>query len=64
MPGCDKKIRKLADALVDAKKKLNGAGVQNFKFEEHRLEYQKPWPRYLARRLRINSKQELEACQK
>lgn len=31
--GCDGKARKLAAALVDAKKKLNGAGVQNFKFE-------------------------------
>ncbi len=30
---CDKKLRNLANALVDAKKKLNGAGVQNFKFE-------------------------------
>ncbi len=30
---CDKKLRNLADALVGAKKKLNGAGVQNFKFE-------------------------------
>ncbi len=31
-PGCDAKARKLATALIDAKKKLNGAGVQNFKF--------------------------------
>ena len=31
-PGCDKKMMRLANALVDAKKKLNGAGVQNFKF--------------------------------
>jgi outer membrane protein OmpA-like peptidoglycan-associated protein len=31
-PGCGPKIRRLADALVDAKKKLNGAGVRNFKF--------------------------------
>src|SRR5512133_775636 len=30
--GCDAKARKLAHALVDAKKKLNSAGVQNFKF--------------------------------
>jgi len=30
--GCDKKAKKLAKALIDAKKKLNGAGVQNFKF--------------------------------
>jgi outer membrane protein OmpA-like peptidoglycan-associated protein len=33
MPGCDKKVRNLANSLVDAKKKLNGAGVTNFKFE-------------------------------
>jgi OmpA-OmpF porin, OOP family len=31
-PGCDAKARRLAGALVDAKKRLNGAGVQNFKF--------------------------------
>lgn len=31
-PGCDAKIRRLVSALVDAKKKLNGAGVKNFKF--------------------------------
>ncbi len=31
-PGCDAKVRRLANALVDAKKKLNGAGVKNFKF--------------------------------
>jgi outer membrane protein OmpA-like peptidoglycan-associated protein len=30
--GCDAKARNLAKALVDAKKKLNSAGVQNFKF--------------------------------
>jgi outer membrane protein OmpA-like peptidoglycan-associated protein len=30
--GCDQKAQRLAKALVDAKKKLNGAGVQNFKF--------------------------------
>ncbi len=30
---CDKKLRNLANALVDAKKRLDGAGVQNFKFE-------------------------------
>ncbi len=30
--GCDQKARRLANALVDAKKKLNDAGVQNFKF--------------------------------
>lgn len=31
--GCDGKLRKLANALVDAKKRLNSAGVKNFKFE-------------------------------
>jgi OmpA-OmpF porin, OOP family len=31
-PGCDTKVRRLANALVDAKKKLNAAGVTNFKF--------------------------------
>ncbi len=31
-PGCDGKMKKLSNALVDAKKKLNSAGVQNFKF--------------------------------
>lgn len=30
--GCDAKMKRLANALVDAKKKLNGSGVQNFKF--------------------------------
>ncbi len=30
--GCGPKVRKLADALVKAKKDLNKAGVQNFKF--------------------------------
>src|SRR5512142_234856 len=30
--GCDAKVRRLANALVDAKKRLNAAGVQNFKF--------------------------------
>ncbi|MGB8930779.1 MAG: OmpA family protein [Anaeromyxobacteraceae bacterium] len=30
--GCDAKSQKLAKALIDAKKKLTGAGVQNFKF--------------------------------
>jgi outer membrane protein OmpA-like peptidoglycan-associated protein len=33
VPGCDAKIKKLADALVDAKKHLNVAGVTSFKFE-------------------------------
>jgi OmpA-OmpF porin, OOP family len=31
--GCDKKLKNLANALIDAKKKLNDAGVKNFKFE-------------------------------
>jgi OmpA-OmpF porin, OOP family len=31
-PGCDAKMKRLSNALVDAKKKLNGSGVQNFKF--------------------------------
>ncbi|MFL5414533.1 MAG: OmpA family protein [Myxococcales bacterium] len=31
--GCDKKLRNLAGALIDAKKRLNSAHVQNFKFE-------------------------------
>ena len=31
--GCDAKAKRLANALVDAKKKLNGSGVKNFKFE-------------------------------
>jgi outer membrane protein OmpA-like peptidoglycan-associated protein len=30
--GCDQKMRRLAVVLVDAKKQLNGAGIQNFKF--------------------------------
>ena len=30
---CDKKLRNLNVALIDAKKRLNGAGVKNFKFE-------------------------------
>ena len=32
-PGCDKKVKKLADTLIDAKKKLQAAGVSGFKFE-------------------------------
>ena len=32
-PGCDTKIKKLADTLVDAKKKLQAGGVSGFKFE-------------------------------
>ncbi len=31
-PGCDAKAKRLSNALLDAKKKLNGAGVKNFKF--------------------------------
>jgi len=31
--GCDKKLKKLANALVEAKKRLSVAGVTNFKFE-------------------------------
>ena len=31
-PGCDKKIKKLADTLIDAKKKLQAGGVNGFKF--------------------------------
>ena len=31
--GCDKKIRNLVNALIRAKKQLNSANVQNFKFE-------------------------------
>lgn len=30
--GCDQKVRRLANALVDAKKRLNAAGVANFQF--------------------------------
>ena len=30
--GCDAKAQRLARELIDAKKKLNGAGVKNFKF--------------------------------
>lgn len=30
--GCDAKMRRLASALIDAKKKLDGAGVKNFTF--------------------------------
>ena len=32
-PGCDKKLKNLTNALVDAKKRLNVAGVTSFKFE-------------------------------
>ena len=31
--GCDPKARRLASALVDAKKRIESAGVKNFKFE-------------------------------
>jgi outer membrane protein OmpA-like peptidoglycan-associated protein len=31
--GCDPKARRLANALVDAKKRIESAGVKNFKFE-------------------------------
>lgn len=31
-PGCDAKVRRLANVLVKAKKDLNRAGVDNFKF--------------------------------
>ncbi len=31
--GCDPKAKRLANALVDAKKRLEAAGVRNFKFE-------------------------------
>jgi OmpA-OmpF porin, OOP family len=30
--GCDAKLKRLSNALIDAKKKLDAAGVQNFKF--------------------------------
>jgi len=30
---CDKKLQNLGNALIDAKKRLDGAGVKNFKFE-------------------------------
>jgi outer membrane protein OmpA-like peptidoglycan-associated protein len=30
--GCDDKLRRLSNALVDAKKRLTGAGVKNFAF--------------------------------
>ncbi|MFO0573551.1 MAG: OmpA family protein [Polyangia bacterium] len=32
-PGCDGKMQKLANQLLDAKKKLTGAGISGFKFE-------------------------------
>jgi OmpA-OmpF porin, OOP family len=33
MPGCDAKLKKLADALVDVKKQLQNANVSAYKFE-------------------------------
>ncbi|HYX91250.1 MAG TPA: OmpA family protein [Myxococcaceae bacterium] len=33
MPGCDKKLKSLANVLIEAKKQLNGAGISNYKFE-------------------------------
>ncbi len=32
-PGCDAKLKRLSNALIDAKKKLTAAGLSNFKFE-------------------------------
>jgi outer membrane protein OmpA-like peptidoglycan-associated protein len=32
-PGCDAKLKKLANALVDAKRNLTAAGVSSYKFE-------------------------------
>jgi outer membrane protein OmpA-like peptidoglycan-associated protein len=32
-PGCDGKAQKLANTILDAKKKLTGAGITGFKFE-------------------------------
>jgi OmpA-OmpF porin, OOP family len=32
-PGCNAKLKKLADALITAKQNLKGAGVASFKFE-------------------------------
>ncbi|WP_163861798.1 OmpA family protein [Myxococcus eversor] len=32
-PGCDGKLKKLASALIDAKKQLTSAGVKTYKFE-------------------------------
>jgi len=31
--GCDRKLRNMVTALIDAKKKLDSANLQNFKFE-------------------------------
>ncbi|HZI16680.1 MAG TPA: OmpA family protein [Myxococcus sp.] len=32
-PGCDAKMKKLANALIDAKKQLDAAGAKSYKFE-------------------------------
>ena len=32
-PGCDAKMKKLASALIDAKKQLDAAGAKSYKFE-------------------------------
>lgn len=32
-PGCDKKLKNLTNALVEAKKQLDAGGVKNYKFE-------------------------------
>src|SRR5262249_14922118 len=32
-PGCDKKLKNLTSVLIDAKKRLDGAGLSNYKFE-------------------------------
>lgn len=32
-PGCDAKVRRLANALIDAQKRLRQAGVRSYKFE-------------------------------
>ncbi len=32
-PGCDQKLKNLTSALVEAKKQLDAAGAQNYKFE-------------------------------
>jgi OmpA-OmpF porin, OOP family len=32
-PACEPKIKRLANAILDAKKSLDAVGVQNFKFE-------------------------------
>ncbi len=33
VPGCEPKIKRLVNAILDAKKRIDAAGVQNFKFE-------------------------------